>query len=144
MKNEIISWLEKNGIYSPRLRMQIADNAIKIVAGRRIDEGLFLNWLNSLSLVGVINIGNYFLKCFEAEIRSGRFDKKVIPSALPSAASDPETDEEVLAEAKEWESLVCDNPDEHCGCGVRYFDRKGNLRGHFDGKGGSVFVDGRH
>lgn len=139
MKNKILQALTEAGLYSISFREAVANKAMGMVSGKVIDQKKFDSWLKSLNFSGQ-NIRAYFLHQLEIALSNKTFDV----SAPQSVASDPETDEKVLAEAKEWESLVCDNPDEHCGCGVRYFDRKGNLRGHFDGKGGFVFVDGRH
>ena len=148
MKDKIVKWLEENGIYSPRLRSQIADNALRIAGSRKIDIGLFDSWLKNLSLEGVMNIGSYFLKCFETELRSGRLEDNPIPassaSSLEAASTTPQSVAEFEERWEEWKKLLKEFDEENNipARGVICSDDNNYVRAVSDGKGGLIYIDG--
>lgn len=153
MKKMIMDFLEEKGLYSPRLREQIANNALIIVGHRDIDVNIFCNWLSRLSVEGVINIGSYFLTCFEKEIRLGHFDKRRSTSEEPTStiishSSAQRSIEEFEYDWEEWKELLShfysdDSDDCVPAKGVLFADSNTNkVRALSDGNGGLIYIDG--
>lgn len=150
MKKMIMDFLEEKGLYSPRLREQIANNALIIVGHRDVDKNIFCNWLSTLSVEGVRNIGSYFLTCFEKEIRLGHFDKRESiseesASACISYSSAPQSIEEFENDWEEWKELLSKlDPDDGVPSkGVFSVDSNTRkVRALSDGNGGLIYIDG--
>ena len=146
MKNIINEWLEKNGIYSPRLRLKIANNAITIAAGKQIDVQLFNEWLTALCIDNVMNVGNYFLKCFETAVKNGEF---LAVKNNPPAHSDqeviksPQLVEEFENSWDEWKQVLEEIDVRLPSKGVLVCDSNtGVLRAISNGDGGLIYIDG--
>lgn len=108
-----------------------------------ISEDKFDVWFNRLMSINYFRNQRYpsssFVNAFKAEFHKGTFNKDQKPKEViqPGVKEDLTTFE---PSNDEWIKLIYDLSGEYPEAAA--FDKNGNLRGYFDGKGGFYYTDG--
>ncbi|MBR2506645.1 MAG: hypothetical protein IKB70_06990 [Bacilli bacterium] len=142
MKNKILQALKEAGLYSFSYRETVANKAMGMVKGKKIDQEKFDSWLKSLNFNGQ-NIRAYFLHQLEIALSN-----KVFLLSSLSDVPTPQSVEEFEQSWEEWKELLShfysdDSDDCVPAKGVFNADDNTNkVRALSDGNGGLIYIDG--